>query len=90
MNAVNEHTRALAEAVAERVVALLGDTAELPDPDRWMTQTDVAAFLGFSEKTLEDWRYRGVGPIFSRVGARGVRYRRRDLIDWMLSHRVEG
>jgi hypothetical protein len=47
--------------------------AELPDRDRWMTQTDVVAFLGFSEKALEDSRYRGAGPIFSCVGARGVR-----------------
>lgn len=78
---------ALADQIAECLVARLRDAAELPDPDRWMTPEEAAAFVGFSEKALEHWRLIGGGPEFSRVSQRGVRYRRRDLIDWMLSKR---
>ncbi len=80
---------ALADAIAERLAYKLANVAELPDPERWMLPHEAAAFLGFSEKTLDNWRQEGIGPPFSRVSQRGVRYRRVDLIDWMLSHRIE-
>lgn len=33
--------------------------------------------------TLETWRSRGGGPPFLKLGAKTVRYQRRDLLDWM-------
>jgi hypothetical protein len=41
----------------------------------------AAAFVGRPEKTLRDWRYRGVGPRSFRMGNR-VFYRREDLVQW--------
>lgn len=44
---------------------------------------DVAALLGISPRTLEAWRLRKVGPKYSRLGPRLVRYRRSDLDAWV-------
>lgn len=56
-----------------------------PDPDhldRLLTERDAADFLGYSARTLQNWRVRGGGPVFVKVSSRSVRYRRRDLIAW--------
>lgn len=39
----------------------------------------AAAFLNVSPRTLEDWRWRGGGPLFRKLGQRLVRYSRDDL-----------
>jgi excisionase family DNA binding protein len=41
-----------------------------------MTTEEVAEYLGVSPRTLENWRYRGGGPRWIRIGANGasVRY----------------
>jgi excisionase family DNA binding protein len=41
---------------------------------RALSTNEAAAFLGVSPRTLEDWRCRGGGPIFHKVGRRLVRY----------------
>lgn len=40
---------------------------------------DAADLLGVSPRTLEDWRWRGIGPPFYKLGRRIVRYRATDL-----------
>ena len=50
--------------------------------DRLMTTRDVADFLQINPNTLEQWRVRGRGPDFVRVGSR-VRYRREDVEAWL-------
>lgn len=50
---------------------------ELPVP-RLMNTEAAAGFLGLERRTLEDWRYRGIGPAFIHLG-RAVRYDIRDL-----------
>jgi hypothetical protein len=42
------------------------------------TSPEVAAYLRVSERTLEDWAYREVGPEFSYVGQQR-RYRWEDV-----------
>lgn len=42
----------------------------------------AAAFLGLQRRTLENWRWRGEGPPFLRVG-RAIRYSRKDLAAWL-------
>lgn len=42
----------------------------------------VAKRLGVKEKTLEMWRHRGGGPRYCLIG-RLVRYRRRDVDEWI-------
>ncbi len=56
------------------------------DPDhleRLITEHEAAAFIGYTVRALQNWRLRGGGPRFVKVSARSVRYRRRDLIDWI-------
>jgi predicted DNA-binding transcriptional regulator AlpA len=62
-------------------IMTLSDT---PDPDRLLDERQTAELLNLSVRTLQAWRQQGVGPHFVRAG-RAVRYRRRDLIDWMES-----
>jgi hypothetical protein len=49
----------------------------------------MAAFLGVTEATLADWRYRRRGPAFVKVG-RLVRYRPEDLDVWLDAQRAAG
>lgn len=45
-----------------------------PALDPWLTPKEAAAFLGFTPKTLANWRSARIGPAYSVIGAR-VRYR---------------
>ena len=49
-----------------------------------LTPDEVAALLRVDERTLSNWRYRGIGPIFSKVGGL-VRYTRSD-VNSFVSH----
>ena len=49
-----------------------------------MLDTSAAAdFLGISPRTLEDWRLRGGGPVFRKLGGRLVRYLSADLFSFI-------
>jgi excisionase family DNA binding protein len=50
-------------------------------PSGWMSAREAAVYLGLSEKTLANWRSRGIGPRYVR--RRSVRYRRADLDSWL-------
>ena len=50
--------------------------------DRLLNEREAAEFLGYSVRALQNWRVRGGGPLFVKVSARSIRYRRRDLISW--------
>ena len=52
------------------------------DLDRLITEHEAAAFIGYTIRTLQNWRVRGGGPKFVRVSSRSVRYRPRELIEW--------
>lgn len=60
------------------------------DEDRerseWLSGADLAAWLGVSRRTVEEWRYHGRGPVGHRVG-RFVRYRRADVERWLAENR---
>jgi predicted DNA-binding transcriptional regulator AlpA len=56
------------------------------DPDALLTERQAAELLGFTARSLQAWRYRGDGPQYVRVGARGIRYRRQDLQEWIKAH----
>lgn len=43
---------------------------------------NAADRLGLEPSTLANWRYRGGGPLFIKVGGR-VRYRLCDLAEWL-------
>lgn len=52
-----------------------------------LCEEEAAAFLRMSPRTLQGWRYRGIGPAFVRRGVRGVGYLRADLDGWLRARR---
>lgn len=55
------------------------------DPDRLMNEVEAAQILGYTIRCLQNWRLRGGGPRFVKVSSRSIRYRRRDLNEWIES-----
>lgn len=53
-----------------------------PDPDALLDEQEASRLLKISDRTLQAWRVKQVGPAWVRVG-RTIRYRRRDLMDWI-------
>jgi hypothetical protein len=49
---------------------------------RRLTEREAAAELGISFRTLQQWRVRGVGPAFLKIG-RAVRYDAESLEAWL-------
>jgi len=57
------------------------------DPDGLLNEAQTSLLLCLSVRTLQGWRLRGGGPVYVKTG-RSVRYRRRDLIDWIEAQTV--
>lgn len=55
---------------------------------RGLRAPEVAARLGVSIRTLEDWRRKRRGPPFVRVGPRAIVYPEADLNAWLSDRRV--
>ena len=62
------------------------DLAPVYDPDQMLTEHVAAEILCQSVRTLQKWRVTGFGPEFFKIG-RSVRYRRREVADWIESRR---
>lgn len=56
--------------------------SEDTNPNELLLPATAAVILKLSPKTLEQWRWRGLGPKFLKCG-RFVRYRRSDIDDWL-------
>ena len=52
------------------------------DPERLMTETEAAPFLGVTRRALQQWRLNGKGPKYVKISQRCIRYRRIELIKW--------
>ena len=50
--------------------------------DALLNERETARRLGVSQRTLQDWRWRGRGPRFVKLGT-AVRYRPADLVVWL-------
>ena len=50
--------------------------------DSMLDTTEAARYTGLKKSTLDQWRSRGEGPKFVKLG-RAVRYRRADLDEWI-------
>ena len=48
-----------------------------------LTQTDAAEILKIGARSLEQWRYKGIGPKFVRISGRAIRYRQSDIDAWV-------
>lgn len=55
----------------------------IDDLDRLVDEREAADLLCYSVRALQNWRHRGGGPLYIKVSARSVRYRRRDLLAWI-------
>lgn len=53
-----------------------------------LTESEAAYFLRASARTLQDWRVRGCGPKFVKVGSRVV-YQRKDLLEWIATRTLQ-
>lgn len=56
----------------------------MSDLDHYLTTAQVAENLGYRVGTLQNWRTRGEGPRYVRIG-REVRYRAADVAEWLAS-----
>ena len=60
--------------------------------DPLLREREVADLLGVSDYLLQKWRWKGIGPRWIRVGGptgRAVRYRRRDIDEYLRENTVE-
>jgi excisionase family DNA binding protein len=55
----------------------------MADEGDLMTEEQVAKLLTVSVSTVKRLRVSGKGPRYIRVSERVVRYRRKDVLDWM-------
>lgn len=54
---------------------------------QYVSEKEAAIITGLAVKTLSDYRYRSVGPVYMKIG-RAVRYKVVDLGAWMDRHAV--
>jgi len=57
-------------------------TSSLEERTTTLSPGEAAARLGLQESTLRNWRYRGQGPKYVRLGNR-IRYRVSDLDEYL-------
>jgi excisionase family DNA binding protein len=73
----------------ERSGAEADDTVGTNQLEPLLGVSELARYLGIPVKTLYAWRYRHQGPRALRVG-RHLRYRVRDVEEWMLRRLESG
>jgi len=56
---------------------------EIINLDRLIDEKEAADLLCYSVRALQNWRHRGGGPKFIKVSSRSVRYRIRDIQEWV-------
>lgn len=52
-----------------------------------LTTEQAAQFVGVKPDTLDQWRYRGRGPSYAKVGG-AIRYKYGDLMKWIAERTV--
>lgn len=55
---------------------------KLPPAAVFLNEKEAAGLVGFSHRTLQDYRLRGIGPAYRRLGPRRVIYVLSDLQAW--------
>ena len=48
-----------------------------------LKENDAAEFLEVSARSLQGWRFKGGGPKFIKISHRSIRYRKKELIEWI-------
>ena len=55
---------------------------ETANPEQLMTEKDVAGLICITQRASQNWRLRGGGPEYVKIG-RSVRYQRRDVMKFI-------
>lgn len=85
--ALNPITPLVKAAVDEAIAAL--DEKTLPVRQRFLRVDAASRFIGVDRVTMAEWRSKGVGPKFRRIGARIV-YGVQHLIEFVEGHPLVG
>ena len=67
------------KVLERRIVRLTKSRDGKPAPQRYFDEKDLAVRWDMSVKTLQNWRTKGIGPKWQKIG-RSVRYRQRDIV----------
>jgi predicted DNA-binding transcriptional regulator AlpA len=57
----------------------------MDDQRNALTEREAAKYVGVSPAVFRLWRAASTGPIYYRAGSKLIRYRRRDLDEWIES-----
>jgi predicted DNA-binding transcriptional regulator AlpA len=57
------------------------------DPDTLLPEREAASLLGYTARSLQIWRHQKKGPPFIKLYNRSIRYRRKDLMNWINENR---
>ena len=55
---------------------------------RYLNTHQAAEYMGLRPQTLYNWRFRGIGPAYTVISGRAIRYDLRDLHAFMATRRV--
>jgi hypothetical protein len=55
---------------------------------RALDSKEAGEMLGTHPETLANWRYKGIGPAYTRIG-RAIRYLEDDLLRYLAQNRVD-
>jgi predicted DNA-binding transcriptional regulator AlpA len=58
------------------------------DGDDLLDTKQLSAWLGVSTQWLEIGRTKGYGPKFVKLGPRMIRYKRRDVLNWLKARKL--
>ncbi len=61
----------------------------MTSPEFLVDQVEAAELMGVSPSLLRDWRFKGAGPQYIRLGHRTVRYKRSDLERFIATRKVD-
>ncbi len=77
-----------AKAKFQDRVASRADLGLSAGQDRYLNERIAAAICGVSVKSLQAWRYSGLGPPVTIFGRRAVRYRLSSLMVWAAAREI--
>jgi predicted DNA-binding transcriptional regulator AlpA len=52
------------------------------NPNQLMTEKEAASLICYTQRALQNWRLRGGGPKYVKIG-RSVRYQRSDVLEFI-------
>ena len=64
------------------------DTMKRHQPSRRLSEKEAGAYLGLSQRTLQEWRLKRMGPAYHKLGRR-VAYDASDLDAFLAANRVD-